>query len=99
MGSEPKSSIGALDLTEAARRALPADVRLVVEAIEDGKGEKLLVLDLDDTLWGGIVGDTGNARGTPPHLHYGVYRADGAYDPLPLLLAAAARLEPAGAAR
>ena len=46
MGSEPKSSIGALDLTEAARRALPADVRLVVEAIEDGKGEKLLVLDL-----------------------------------------------------
>ena len=47
----------------------------------------------------GTVGDTGNARGTPPHLHYGVYRADGAYDPLPLLLAAAARLEPAGAAR
>ena len=47
----------------------------------------------------GTVGDTGNARGTPPHLHYGVYRADGAYDPLPLRLAAAARLEPAGAAR
>ena len=32
----------------------------------------------------GIVGDTGNARGTPPHLHYGIYGADGAYDPLPL---------------
>src|SRR5690606_6373839 len=47
----------------------------------------------------GTVGDTGNARGTPPHLHYGVYRADGAYDPLPLLLAAAARREPADAAR
>lgn len=47
----------------------------------------------------GTVGDTGNARGTPPHLHYGVYRADGAYDPLPLLLAAAARLEPADASR
>ncbi|WP_101925921.1 MULTISPECIES: M23 family metallopeptidase [Luteimonas] len=36
----------------------------------------------------GTVGDTGNARGTPPHLHYGVYASDGAYDPLPLLLAA-----------
>jgi len=47
----------------------------------------------------GTVGDTGNARGTPPHLHYGVYGADGAYDPLPLLLAAAARLEQPGATR
>jgi len=35
----------------------------------------------------GVVGDTGNARGTPPHLHYGVYGADGAIDPLPLLRA------------
>ncbi|UXA53960.1 M23 family metallopeptidase [Xanthomonas prunicola] len=33
----------------------------------------------------GIVGTTGNARGTPPHLHYGVYGRNGAYDPLPLL--------------
>lgn len=37
----------------------------------------------------GIVGDTGNALGTPPHLHYGIYGADGAYDPLPLLRAGA----------
>ncbi|MCY7353573.1 MAG: M23 family metallopeptidase [Lysobacter sp.] len=35
----------------------------------------------------GIVGDSGNARGTPPHLHYGIYGSDGAYDPLPLLRA------------
>jgi hypothetical protein len=35
----------------------------------------------------GSVGDTGNARGTPPHLHYGVYASDGAIDPLPLLRA------------
>ncbi len=35
----------------------------------------------------GSVGDTGNARGTPPHLHYGIYGRDGAYDPLPLLRA------------
>ena len=33
----------------------------------------------------GSVGDSGNARGTPPHLHYGIYGRDGAYDPLPLL--------------
>ena len=32
----------------------------------------------------GTVGTTGNARGTPPHLHYGVYGSQGAYDPLPL---------------
>ncbi len=37
----------------------------------------------------GSVGDTGNARGTPPHLHYGIYGADGAYNPLPLLRAGA----------
>jgi len=35
----------------------------------------------------GRVGTTGNARGTPPHLHYGVYGKDGAHDPLPLLKA------------
>ena len=38
----------------------------------------------------GTVGDTGNARGTPPHLHYGVYAADGAIDPLPRLRASVA---------
>ena len=35
----------------------------------------------------GYVGDTGNAKGTPPHLHWGIYGDDGAYDPLPLLKA------------
>lgn len=34
----------------------------------------------------GYVGDTGNARGTPPHLHFGVYTASGAANPLPLLV-------------
>lgn len=33
----------------------------------------------------GVVGTTGNARGTPPHLHYGIYGGSGAYDPLPLM--------------
>ena len=33
----------------------------------------------------GTVGNTGNARTTPPHLHYGIYGRDGARDPLPLM--------------
>ena len=33
----------------------------------------------------GYVGSTGNAQGTPPHLHFGVYAADRAINPLPLL--------------
>lgn len=35
----------------------------------------------------GFVGNTGNARGTPPHLHYGIYATDGALNPYPLLTA------------
>jgi len=35
----------------------------------------------------GGVGNTGNARTTPPHLHYGIYAGEGARDPLPLLRA------------
>jgi murein DD-endopeptidase MepM/ murein hydrolase activator NlpD len=33
----------------------------------------------------GYVGTTGNAQGTPPHLHFGVYTMSGAINPLPLL--------------
>jgi peptidoglycan LD-endopeptidase LytH len=47
-------------------------------------------LQARDVVWPGTllgtVGDTGNARGTAPHLHYGIYDGD-ARDPLPLLRA------------
>jgi murein DD-endopeptidase MepM/ murein hydrolase activator NlpD len=37
-----------------------------------------------DTL--GFVGNTGNARTTPPHLHFGIYRrGEGAIDPYPFI--------------
>jgi murein DD-endopeptidase MepM/ murein hydrolase activator NlpD len=34
----------------------------------------------------GYVGNTGNARTTPSHLHFGVYTAAGAMNPLPMLV-------------
>ena len=40
-----------------------------------------------DTI--GTVGNTGNARTTPPHLHFGIYGRGGAVDPFPFLAAAA----------
>lgn len=36
-----------------------------------------------DTL--GLMGNTGNARTTPPHLHFGIYTSGGAIDPLPFV--------------
>lgn len=54
----------------------------------DGWAEALAERDVvfpGDVL--GYVGNSGNARGTPPHLHYGIYGEGGALDPLPRLLA------------
>lgn len=52
----------------------------------DGYAEGLRVgtiVQAGDVL--GQVGNTGNARTTPPHLHFGVYERSGAVDPLRLL--------------
>ena len=38
---------------------------------------------LGDTI--GLVGNTGNAATTSPHLHFGIYTAVGAVDPLPFI--------------
>jgi len=38
---------------------------------------------LGDTL--GLMGNTGNAKTTPPHLHFGIYTSEGAVDPLPFV--------------
>ena len=46
-----------------------------------------------DTI--GFVGNTGNARTTPPHLHFGIYRRGlGPVDPWPFLHLPATKLEP-----
>jgi murein DD-endopeptidase MepM/ murein hydrolase activator NlpD len=33
----------------------------------------------------GLMGNTGNARTTPPHLHFGIYTSGGAIDPYPFV--------------
>jgi murein DD-endopeptidase MepM/ murein hydrolase activator NlpD/SH3-like domain-containing protein len=40
-------------------------------------------LQTGDTV--GLVGNTGNARTTSPHLHFGIYTTGGAIDPLPFV--------------
>jgi len=40
-------------------------------------------VSIGDTL--GLMGNTGNARTTSPHLHFGIYGSDGAIDPFPFV--------------
>lgn len=48
------------------------------QLVTDGQAVKT-----GDTL--GLVGNTGNARTTPPHLHFGIYATGGAIDPFPFV--------------
>lgn len=41
------------------------------------------LVKVGDTL--GLVGNTGNAKYTPPHLHFGIYGGSGAVDPFPFI--------------
>ena len=41
------------------------------------------IVSVGDTL--GLMGNTGNAKTTPTHLHFGIYAPSGAVDPLPFL--------------
>lgn len=40
-------------------------------------------VEIGDTI--GLIGNTGNAKTTPPHLHFGIYTNQGAVDPLPFI--------------
>lgn len=40
-------------------------------------------INAGDTI--GLIGNTGNARYTPAHLHFGIYSAGGAVDPFPFI--------------
>ncbi len=53
---------------------------LDTQAVHDGQ-----LVRVGDTV--GYVGNTGNARGGPTHLHFGIYERTGAVDPLPFLSA------------
>lgn len=49
---------GKIPFSQTVFRTCASDLIAAIDAIE-GKSRKLLVLDLDDTLWGGILGDDG----------------------------------------
>lgn len=51
-----------------------------LDSIMTENGQKVKV---GDTL--GTVGNTGNAEGGTPHLHFGIYTAEGAVDPYPFI--------------
>ncbi|TWR29080.1 peptidoglycan DD-metalloendopeptidase family protein [Mucilaginibacter pallidiroseus] len=48
---------------------------LDLQSVQQGQ-----TVTIGDTI--GLVGNTGNARTTPPHLHFGIYTSSGAIDPL-----------------
>ena len=56
---EPKAwYLGKMAVPQPVLAEAASDIRAAMSGIQ-GNARKLLVLDLDDTLWGGIVGDAG----------------------------------------
>lgn len=78
--------VGENDLGGRVVFILGAGGRTYYYAHLDRHGEDLSVGDVvtANTVIG-YVGNTGNARTTPPHLHFAIFGTDGAIDPLPLL--------------
>lgn len=78
--------VGENDLGGKVVFILGAGGRTYYYAHLDRHGEELSVGDVvtANTVIG-YVGNTGNARTTPPHLHFAIFGTDGAIDPLPLL--------------
>jgi FkbH-like protein len=62
LGSAPFSPqlwhMGKIPFTHALFKLAAGEIKAALRAVA-GLGRKLLILDLDDTLWGGIVGDVG----------------------------------------
>lgn len=59
--SDPRlAAHGAMYFSEAMLDALAAEITKVVRAV-CGRTKKCLVLDLDNTMWGGVLGDVGKA--------------------------------------
>ncbi|MEP5612055.1 MAG: M23 family metallopeptidase [Cyclobacteriaceae bacterium] len=58
--------------------------------LQEQKVERYQTVNPGDTI--GTVGNTGNARYTPPHLHFGIYR-NGPVDPFPFIVPEVPRAE------
>lgn len=50
--------LGRMKLSAEGYRLLAREIRWIIQALE-GKTRKVLVLDLDNTLWGGVLGEDG----------------------------------------
>jgi murein DD-endopeptidase MepM/ murein hydrolase activator NlpD len=59
------------------------DINLYYAHLDQQLVEEGQAIKKGDTL--GLIGNTGNAKFTPPHLHFGIYTFNGAVDPLPFV--------------
>lgn len=95
-GVDIKAKFRTPALAAAAGYARPADNRLggkVVFLSDRENGVSLYYAHIDSQTVGsgmyvktgdtiGLIGNTGNARGTVPHLHFGIYTTGGAINPI-----------------